>query len=89
VKLTDDLKSPALIHAKGLLFLIAGLMAAALLWLQNPSWETLGLLAITIWACCRFYYYLFYVLERYLGGQRSSGIWDAIKHLRKSTEKKE
>ena len=81
MKLTDDLKSPWLIHAKGVLFLLLGFMAAAFIWLENPTLRTVGLLAITIWAFCRFYYYLFYVLERYLGSQRVSGIGDALKAL--------
>lgn len=81
MKLTDDLKSPWMIHLKGALFLILGLMAAAFVWLEIPTLRTLGLLCVTIWAFCRFYYYLFYVLERYLGNQRSSGIFDALKHL--------
>jgi hypothetical protein len=87
MKLTDDLKSPWLIHAKGALFLILGLMAAAFIWLENPTLRTVGLLAVTIWAFCRFYYYLFYVLERYLGQGRFSGVMDAIKHWRKAARK--
>ncbi len=79
MKLTDDIKSPWLIHAKGALFLILGLMAGAFIWLEHPTLRTAGLLAVTIWAFCRFYYYLFYVLERYLGQGRFSGVADAIK----------
>lgn len=84
MKLTDDLKSPGLIHAKGWLFLLAGLLGAAGILLDSPRLRTALLLGVTVWAFCRFYYYLFYVLERYLGKTTPySGISDALKRLRK------
>jgi len=82
VKLGDDLKKPWLIHLKGFLFVVIGLAAAGLLLGYNPSWSTAVLLALAIWGFCRFYYYLFYVLERYLGReQRFAGIFDALLFL--------
>ena len=78
----DDLRSAAWIHAKGAMFLIIGFLAAALLFLQAPEWKTAALITVAVWAFCRFYYYLFYVLERYLGrDQKFSGIFDAIAWL--------
>jgi hypothetical protein len=85
VKLTRDLKSPAAIHAKGALFVVVGLMSAGLLIAQAPTLKTVALLAVTIWAFCRFYYYLFYVLDRYLGREkRFAGIVDALGYLLRS-----
>jgi hypothetical protein len=81
MKLFQDIQSPWLLHAKGCLFLVLGLMAAAFLWLETPTLRTLGLLVITIWAFCRFYYFLFYVLEKYLGQERAAGLVDALKLL--------
>ncbi len=82
MKLTRDLQTPWLIHAKGLLFVVLGAMSAALLLAQMPSLRTAALLAVTIWAFCRFYYYLFYVLEKYLGHQhRFAGVIDALRFL--------
>lgn len=82
MKLNRDLDTPWLIHFKGALFLVAGLAAAALVLIESPTLRTAALLAITIWAFCRFYYYLFYVLERYLGReQRFAGVVDALKFL--------
>ncbi len=79
MKLTDDLKSPRLIHAKGWLFLLLGLLAAAGLLLDSPHLHTALLLAVIVWSFCRFYYYLFYVLERYLGKDRPyAGLLDAL-----------
>jgi hypothetical protein len=82
MKLSGDLKSPWLIHAKGLLFVVLGVSAAALLFLEAPTLRTAALLAATVWAFCRFYYYLFYVLERYIGREeRFSGVFDALRFL--------
>ena len=50
-------------------------MAAAFIWLENPTLRTVGLLAITIWAFCRFYYFAFYVIEHYVDpGYRFAGL---------------
>lgn len=82
MKLTADLKSPRLIHAKGFLFLLLGLLAAAGILLESPTLRTTLLLAIAIWAFCRFYYYLFYVLERYLGKTTPhAGILDSLRFI--------
>lgn len=82
VKIMGDLKSPWLMHLKGALFVVIGLLAAALLIAQSPVWTTVALLGVTIWAFCRFYYYLFYVLERYLGREkRFAGVLDALRFL--------
>ncbi len=53
-----------------------------MLWLEMPTWHTASLILISIWAGCRFYYYLFYVLDRYLGReQRFAGVWDALGYI--------
>lgn len=82
MKFTADLKSPWLIHAKGALFVVLGLLSAAALLAELPTFRTAALLCVTVWAFCRFYYYLFYVLERYLGREkRFAGVLDAIRFL--------
>ncbi len=82
MKLASDITSPRLIHAKGALFVVIGMLSAALLFAQLPTFKTAALLCITVWAFCRFYYYLFYVLERYLGReQRFAGVLDALRFL--------
>jgi hypothetical protein len=88
MKLGGDLKSPWLIHAKDILFVVIGLAAAGLLFAELPTLRTALLIATTIWAFCRFYYYLFYVLERYLGREeRFAGAIDAIRYLLKNRSK--
>ena len=77
-----DLQSSWLIHTKAALFIIVGFSAVGLLIAQHPTLKTAALLVITIWAFCRFYYYLFYVLERYLGREKKfAGILDALGYL--------
>ncbi|MEI7985503.1 MAG: hypothetical protein WCI55_07725 [Armatimonadota bacterium] len=59
-----DLKSSVAIHLKGWLFLVLAIIASIGLLIQNPSWQNLALLAIALWSACRWYYYMFYVIEK-------------------------
>ena len=77
-----DLKSPRVIYLKGGLFLLIGVAAGVLLVLRQPQWQTGALLAVCVWASCRFYYFAFYVIQHYVddsyrypvcSGDRSSG----------------
>jgi uncharacterized membrane protein len=61
-----DLESSRLIVIKGALFLCLAALAAALLFLEAPTARTGVLLGALIWSACRFYYFLFYVLEKYV-----------------------
>ena len=53
----NEIRSPAWIYAKGVLFLVTGLVAAALLWLELPTVKTAVLLAVAMglafFACIR------------------------------------
>lgn len=80
--LNTDIKSPRLLWFKGLLFLLLGIFAAALLWLDLPSLRTAALLALCIWAFCRAYYFVFYVIEHYADpGYRFAGLLSVARHL--------
>jgi hypothetical protein len=84
-----DIKSMWLLHIKGFLFLAIGAMAFLLVILEMPNWRIAALLAMGTWAFCRFYYYLFYVLEKYAGrNQRYTGVFDALKYLLTRKDKK-
>ena len=84
MKLTDDLQSRRALHFKGVLFAVLGLMASALLLLESPHLHTAVLLGIAVWSFCRFYYFLFYVLEAYAGrGRKYAGLLDALGYLLK------
>jgi hypothetical protein len=88
MKLTDDIKTPWLIHTKGVLFVALGGLSAGLLIAEMPTVRTIALLGVTIWAFCRFYYYLFYVLDRYLGREkRFAGVLDAVRHVIKNARR--
>jgi hypothetical protein len=63
-----DIENPRLIYCKGILFLVGGLLSAALLLCYAPSLEIAALLAICVWCFCRFYYFAFYVIEHYVDG---------------------
>lgn len=82
MRLFEDIKSRWLLHAKGFLFLFLGLVAGAMILVDSMNLRTAALLLIAVWGFCRFYYYLFYVLENYAGRERKyAGILDAIRYL--------
>ncbi len=61
-----DLNSKRWIVAKGILFLVLGVTSGGIILLESPSLRLAMLLAVLVWSSCRFYYFLFYVLERYV-----------------------
>src|SRR5690348_15878081 len=77
-----DITNPRLIKLKGILFLLVGLLASALLVLEQPALKVVVLLAIVVWCFCRFYYFAFYVIEHYVDGNyRFSGLWSFFRYL--------
>jgi len=77
-----DLSSSFWINAKGILFLLIGVAAAVLLLLDNLTWKTAILLALIIWSFCRFYYFAFYVIEKYVDSQyKFSGLISFARYL--------
>lgn len=77
----SDLKDPRLIFLKGGLFLVLGVMAGSCLIARTPEWETAVLLGITVWAFCRLYYFMFYVIEHYVDRRyRFAGIGSFLRY---------
>lgn len=77
-----DLRSHRLMMLKAALFVVMGLIAAAAILLELPTWRTAALLAILIWAFCRAYYFAFYVLEKYIDpSYRFAGLFSAARYL--------
>ena len=77
-----DLTNPTWIKTKGILFLLLGFLAVALLLADHPNVRTVALLVIAIWSFCRFYYFTFYVLERYVDPNfRFSGLLSLARYL--------
>ena len=82
MNLFRDLKSTRAILTKGLLFLILGIIASAMLLYYAQSWPIAALLVITVWAYCRFYYFAFYVIEHYVDSEyRFDGLISFVKYL--------
>ena len=70
-----DLTDPRWIIFKGVLFAVTALLAAALLIAQSPTVSCAALLAVCVWSACRFYFFLFHVLEKYVDpGLRYDGL---------------
>ena len=83
-----DLTSAFWIKLKGLLFLLIGIAAAAFIFLDDPKWQTAVLLAMAIWSFCRFYYFAFYVIEKYVDpGYKFSGLISFARYLLQRTKK--
>ncbi|HEY0866093.1 MAG TPA: hypothetical protein VGE01_01870 [Fimbriimonas sp.] len=81
--MTDDLQSLRLILLKGWLFLLLGMMAAGSLLVLHPAWDVALLLAIALWAFCRWYYFMFYVIEHYVDpSYRFAGLGSFLRYLR-------
>ena len=77
-----DLKDPRLMYLKGLLFLVAGVLAAGALLAQVPTLQTAFLIVIAIWSFCRLYYFMFYVIEKYVDGEfKFAGIGSFLLYL--------
>jgi hypothetical protein len=82
MNLFGDLKSPALMYLKAALFLLAGILAAAGILLESPTLRTGVLLAVAIGSFCRLYYFMFYVIEKYVDpGYRFAGLGSFLLYL--------
>jgi len=79
-----DLKSKKWIVAKGVMFLGIAATAAALILVEMPSVKLAALLALLVWASCRLYYFLFYVLEHYVDPtMRYAGLLDLLMGMKR------
>lgn len=82
-----DLKSKKWIVTKGVMFAGTALAAAALIFVEMPSVKLAVLLTMLVWASCRFYYFLFYVLEHYVDRtMRYAGLLDLLMGMRQRRE---
>lgn len=82
MNLLADLKSANAMTLKAVLFLVAGTIAAATLLIESPNLRTAFLIAVCVWSFCRLYYFLFYVIERYIDPTfRFDGIGSALRYL--------
>jgi len=78
-----DIQSPRLLYFKAILFLVVGVISGIVLFLQNPTLQTLGLLVIMAWAFARAYYFVFYVIQHYIDpNYKFAGLWSVLVYLR-------
>ena len=64
-----DLKSRQLIYLKGFLFLMILLIAEGLILFETRSWQIAILLLLVVWSSARLYYFMFYVIEKYVDSE--------------------
>jgi hypothetical protein len=77
-----NLTNPTWIIAKGFLFLFLGLLSGGLLFFEHPTLKTFVLVAVAVWSFCRFYYFGFYVLERYVDpNYKFSGLISMVRYV--------
>ncbi len=77
-----DLSNPFWIKLKGILFLLIGIVATVMVFVDNLKWQTAILLALAIWSFCRFYYFAFYVIEKFVDSSfKFSGLISFAKYL--------
>jgi hypothetical protein len=77
-----DLRQPRWMYLKAVLFVVIGIVAGGMLLLDSPRMRTGLLLALTVWAFCRAYYFAFYVIEHYIDPSfRFSGLFSAVRFI--------
>jgi len=77
-----DLNNPAAMWIKAILLLTIGIPASVLLVLELGTLTGALLLALSIWAFCRAYYFAFYVIEKYVDpGYRFAGLLSFLRYL--------
>ena len=80
-----DIQSTKLLYFKGALFLGLGILASGMLLWEHPNIRFAGLLAISIWAFARAYYFAFYVVEHYIDAEHKyAGLLSFVRYLARS-----
>ena len=75
-----NLTNPKWIKFKALLFLVIVVAASGLLLARTPEITSALLLGVALWAACRAYYFVFYVMQHYVDPTfRYSGLWDMLR----------
>jgi hypothetical protein len=77
-----ELRNPRLIYLKGLgFFVILALSVGLVVW-ETHNWRIALLLGLIVWSSARLYYFMFYVIEKYVDpGYKFAGIVDFLKYF--------
>ena len=82
-----DLKNTKLIDLKGILFLLIGLSASALLLIEAPRLKVALLLGLAVWGFTRAYYFAFYVIQHYVDDRyKFAGLWSFVQYVLRRRE---
>ena len=82
-----DLKDSKLMYLKGFLFLSTLVVSITLILLETFSYKLVLLLCLVVWSAARLYYFMFYVIEKYIDPTfKFSGILSFIKYLMKTNK---
>lgn len=82
-----DIKSPTWIKLKAALFLVLGVSAFGLALADRPTLKFAFLMTVAVWSLCRFYYFVFYVIEHYVDpSYRFSGLLSFARYLFKKRQ---
>lgn len=77
-----DLTDPRLMYLKAILFVVAGVTAGSALLVERMSMRDVFLLIVCVWCFARAYYFLFYVIERYIDPRyKFAGIASAARYF--------
>ena len=78
----SDLKSKKAIYFKAFLFLLIIIMTSVLLLFEEVLWKRAVYILSLIWASARLYYFMFYVIEKYVDSEyKFSSIYSFLKYL--------
>lgn len=81
MKFNQELKSTKLIYLKAFLFLLILVIACTFILLETQNFYIAILLLLIIWSSARLYYFMFYVIEKYIDPQyKFSGIGSFLKY---------
>lgn len=85
-----DLIDPRWMYLKAGLLLAILIACCVVLWLEMSSLRTVFLLTLVVWSSARLYYFMFYVVERYIDPTyRFSGIGSAIQYFLRRSRNRE
>jgi hypothetical protein len=77
-----DLQNPKAMYAKGVMFLLIGIISSVLIVLEHPTLKVALLLMLAIWGFARAYYFAFYVIEKYVDpAYRFAGLWSFARYV--------
>ena len=77
-----DLKDSRLMYLKAALFMCVGITSVGLFLVEVGSIRVAILLAMSVWAFCRLYYFMFYAIEKYVDPDfKFAGIFSFVRYL--------